>query len=58
MGVEMAEKMKEYTFIVRFSEDEKDRFEAFVDKSGMKKRAIAKKGIMRFVEENSSIAQK
>jgi len=54
----MAEKMKEYTFIVRFSEDEKDRFEAFVDKSGMKKRAIAKKGIMRFVEENSSIAQK
>lgn len=53
----MVEKTRTYTFIIEFSEDETDRFETFVDKSGMKKRAIAKKGILRFIEENAQNAR-
>jgi len=57
MGVQMAEKTRQYTFIVRFSEAESEHFEAFVRESGMKKIAIAKKGIMRFIDENEQKAE-
>ena len=48
----MAEKTKNYTFIVQFSEAESERLEAFVRESGMKKRAIAHKAIRLYMDEN------
>ena len=48
----MAEKTKNYTFIVQFSEADSERLEAFVRESGMKKRAVAHKGIILFLDEN------
>ena len=47
----MAEKMKEHSFMIRLNEAESERFEAFVHESGMKKIAIARKAILRYIEE-------
>ena len=53
----MAEKTRQYTFIVRFSEAESEHFETFVRESGMKKIAIARKAILRYIEENEQEAK-
>lgn len=48
----MAEKTKVYSFTIRFSKDESERFEAYVRETGMKKLAVAHKAIMRYLDEN------
>lgn len=48
----MAEKTRTYTFIVRFSEADSERFEAFVRETGMKKLAVARKAILKYIEDN------
>ena len=53
MGVEMAEKLREYSFKIHFSEADSERFEAFVRETGMKKLAVARKAILRYIEENT-----
>lgn len=49
----MAEKTKEYSFKVHLNETESERFEAFVREKGMKKLAIARKAILRYIEDNA-----
>jgi len=48
----MKEKTKRYAFQVYFNEADSERFEAFARESGMKKLAIARKAILRYIEEN------
>ena len=48
----MAEKTKAYAFKIWLNEAESERFEAFACESGMKKIAIAKKAILRYIDEN------
>ena len=46
------EKSKQYGFRIWFNEAETERFEAFARESGMKKLAIVRKAILRYIEEN------
>ena len=52
----MAEKLREYSFKIHFNESDSRRFETFVRESGMKKLAVARKAILRYIEENASKA--
>ena len=47
----MAEKTRTYTFIIEFSEADSERFEDFVRENGMKKRAVARKAILKYLED-------
>jgi len=53
----MAEKIKAYAFKIWLNEDESERFEAFARESGMKKIAIARKAILRYIDENEQKAE-
>ena len=57
MGVGMAEKTKAYAFKIWLNEDESEHFEAFARESGMKKIAIARKAILRYIDENEKEAK-
>jgi len=48
----MLEKTKEYSFKISMREQDAQRFEAFARESGMKKLAIVRKAILKYLEEN------
>ena len=50
----MAEKTKEYSFKIQMREQDAQRFESFAQESGMKKLAIVRKAIIKYLEENGS----
>jgi len=52
------EKDKLYGFKILFNAAETARFEAFARETGMKKLAIVRKAILRYIEENEQEAQK
>jgi len=58
MGVEMVENMVKHSFTITLREAESERFEAYIRETGMKKLAVARKAILRYIEENTSIAAK
>ena len=47
----MLEKTKEYSFKISMREQDAQRFEAFAQETGMKKLAIVRKAILRYIEE-------
>jgi len=50
----MIEKTKEYSFKIQMQEQDAERFEAFAKETGMKKLAIVRKAILKYLEENGS----
>jgi len=55
--VEMKEKTKRYAFQVYLNEADSERFEAFVRETGMKKLAVVRKAILRYIDENEQNAK-
>jgi len=47
----MMEKTKEYSFKIQMQEQDSERFEIFARETGMKKLAIVRKAILRYIEE-------
>ena len=56
MGEEMVENMVKHSFTIMLSEADSERFKGFVRETGMKKLAVARKAILRYIEENASKA--
>ena len=54
----MVENMVKHSFTITLREAESERFEAYIRETGMKKLAVARKAILRYIEENTSIAAK
>lgn len=54
----MAEKTKIYGFKIWLSEEESERFEAYIRDTGMKKLAVARKAILQYIEENAPVSGK
>jgi len=48
----MAEKTREYSFKIHLNEAESERFETYVREAGMKKLAVMRKAIIKYLEEN------
>ena len=48
----MAEKTREHSFKIHFNEADSERFEAYARETGMKKLAIVRKAILRYIDEN------
>ena len=49
----MAEKTRLHFFRIHLNEADSERFEAYARETGMKKLAIVRKAIMRYIDENT-----
>jgi len=54
MRPETTEKTKVHSFTITLSEDDSERFEAYLRRTGIKKLAVAQKAILKYLEDNDN----